>query len=82
VNPSPTPTRTRFNPDPNPVRVSRTFTRKVNGKLVGFSYGYIAVKEGDLYDEALIAWADTRARGLKARSLKALSRGITKGDEK
>jgi len=64
VNPSPTPTRTHFNPDPNPVRVSRTFTRKVNGKLVEFSYGYIAVKEGALWNEALIAWADTRELSL------------------
>ena len=79
---NPSPSQNPRVPDPNPVVVRRTFTRKVNGKLVELSYGYIAVKEGDLYDEALIAWADTRARGLKARSLKALSRGITKGDEK
>jgi len=59
--------------DPNPVKVSRTFTRKVNGKLLELSYAYIAVKEGDLWNEALIAWADTRARGLKAKRTAAQS---------
>ena len=66
MNASP-PQNARVNPDPNPVRVSRTFTRKVNGKLAESTYGYVAVKEGGLYDEALVAWADTRARILKAK---------------
>ena len=64
---NPSPSQNPRVPDPNPVRVSRTFTRKVNGKLVESTYGYIAVKEGALWNEALIAWADTRERSLKAR---------------
>jgi len=64
---NPSPSQNPRVPDPNPVVVNRTFTRKVNGKLVESTYGYIAVKEGDLYDEALIAWANRRERELKDR---------------
>lgn len=54
--------------DPNPVMVCHVIYRRVADCIQVFNVSYIAVKEGNLWDAELVAWADRREARLKLRT--------------